>query len=127
MTFHPDQYDSFGTAYQVAVEVARSIEHIYESGELNRQQLSVLAAAYLATDCFASCIGTMGMDDTEYPDNEPTTLSDYRAATDTMKELAEAILKDLRCDDHPTTVDHKNAEWASALFTLSDYLSAYLG
>lgn len=127
MTFQADQYESFSVAYQVAVEVARSIEDIYKSGELNRQLLSIMAAAYLTTDCFASCIGTMGVDDTEYPDDESLSPSDYKAAADTMKDLAESFLNNLYCDTLPTMVDYEKTEWASALLTISDYLSAYLG
>ena len=126
MTFQQDKYEEFSNAHEVTAELVRALESLLISGERDKQILHILAAAYTVTDCLASCIGTMGIDDTEFPELEERTPSHYRQAAETMGKLIDIFKGELCCAAPHPTVDYRSVQWVSALITWSEYLSEYL-
>lgn len=126
MIIRKEHFENFNNAYEVSAELTRSLETVLLSSDCDKQILAILAACYTVTDCLASCIATMGFDDSEITEVVERTPAHYRRAATTMEELADALMETLRSNPNNAVEDYRYVQWASALITLSEYLLYFL-
>ena len=119
-------YRALEDSYNVARDIVQKLEtECLQGGALSTDKQSLLSGAYSAMDFFANLIAKLGIDNEEGDvilECPRTTLEDYRAASDLMKEYASILESDLCCDTLPNCVDYMKVHFLVGLRAVYEYI-----